>query len=240
MNTVYENLSKISRTNLDKLFEENFSEEKETVSEKLLANASLRSVRMEEQIAMMGEEITHIIFLVHGILWAREDFKTGDKLYFNRFRSPEIFGEMELLAGQNTYAATLMAESRCEFVQIPVEDYKTYLLENPEFLYHRCHLIIKRVLKEQAKSRMHMVMNATDRIKALLVYYYEEAYGDTVKELRITRQQLADETGFAVKTINRSIKQLEDDGYLEIIGHRMRISDDQIQAMNKSFEDYRN
>lgn len=240
MNTVYENLSKISRTNLDKLFEENFSEEKETVSEKLLANASLRSVRMEEQIAMMGEEITHIIFLVHGTLWAREDFKTGDKLYFNRFRSPEIFGEMELLAGQNTYAATLMAESRCEFVQIPVEDYKTYLLENPEFLYHRCHLILKRVLKEQAKSRMHMVMNATDRIKALLVYYYEEAYGDTVKELRITRQQLADETGFAVKTINRSIKQLEDDGYLEIIGHRMRISDDQIQAMNKSIEDYRN
>ncbi len=240
MNTVYKNLSKISRTNLDKLFEENFSEEKETVSEKLLANASLRSVRMEEQIAMMGEEITHIIFLVHGTLWAREDFKTGDKLYFNRFRSPEIFGEMELLAGQNTYAATLMAESRCEFVQVPVEDYKTYLLENPEFLYHRCHLILKRVLKEQAKSRMHMVMNATDRIKALLVYYYEEAYGDTVKELRITRQQLADETGFAVKTINRSIKQLEDDGYLEIIGHRMRISDDQIQAMNKSIEDYRN
>lgn len=240
MNNIYESLSKISRSNLDKLFEENFSEEKERLSEKLLANATLQSVRMENEVVAMGEEITHVNFLVHGAVWAREDFRTGDKLYFNRFRSPEIFGEMELLAGEKNYTATLIAETRCEFIQIPIEDYKAYLVENPDFLYHRCHLILKRVLKEQALSRMHTVMNATDRMKALLVYYYEEAYGDTVKELRITRQQLADETGFAVKTINRSIKQLEEEGFLEIVGHRMRISDEQIEAMNKSIEDYRN
>ena len=55
--------------------------------------------------------------------------------------------------------------------------------------------------------------------------------------MKNTRQQISDETGYSVKTVNRVIKKLKEQELLTVVGQRIVINKTQYGKMLESIDD---
>jgi len=206
----------------------------------LLDDCQVVTLQAGERFISSDEKIDTIWILLSGLVKALEEFSTGDVYAFTKFPAPEVFGEMEALADIPNFRATLITESKCVFITMPVDVYKNFLENNSKYLYKRTHIILKRVLDEQKHLRTFLMIKSIDRIKIYLVQNYRLYAKDDFCILKMTRQQIAEETGYAVKTVNRVIKRLEKQGLLTVEGHRIIITKPQYEKMYESVESFVN
>lgn len=220
----------IKNSDFEELFQENFYETLDHC-QVVIVNAGVRFISVDEGIST-------IWVLLSGRVKALEEFTTGDIYTFKKFPAPEVFGEMEVLADINKFRATLVTEEECVFLNMPVGIYQDFLKSNSKYLYKRTNIILKRVLDEQKHMRMFLMIKSLDRIKIYLIQQYQLYVKNHICILKITRQQMAEETGYAVKTVNRIIKNLDAEDLLKIEGQRIIISEVQFEKMFKSVENY--
>jgi len=233
MHSIVRELSEIPGikiSDFEELFQENFYE--------TLDHCQVVIVKAGVRFISVDEEINTIWIVLSGRVKALEEYTTGDIYTFKKFPAPEVFGEMEVLADINKFRATLVTETECVFLNIPVDDYQDLLKNNSQYLYKRTNIILKRVLDEQKHMRMFLMIKSLDRIKIYLIQHYQLYAKDNICILKITRQQIAEETGYAVKTVNRVIKKLDEENLLKIEGQRIIISEVQFKKMFKSVENY--
>lgn len=233
MHSILRELSEIPNTRIsdfEDLFQKGFHE--------TLNRCQVVKVGDGVRFISVAEEINTIWILLLGQVKALEEYTTGDIYTFKKFPAPEVFGEMEVLADINKFRATLVTETECVFLNIPVDDYQDLLKNNSQYLYKRTNIILKRVLDEQKHMRMFLMIKSIDRIKIYLIQQYQLNAKDYFCVLKITRQQMAEETGYAVKTVNRVIKKLEEEDLLKIEGQRIIIRESQFKVMFKSVEHY--
>ncbi|NLY46017.1 MAG: Crp/Fnr family transcriptional regulator [Tissierella sp.] len=235
MHSILREISEIPNVKIndfEELFQEEYSE--------ILNHCQVIKLEAGSRFIAVDEKINTVWILILGQVKALEEYSTGDIYTFKKFPAPEVFGEMEVLADIFKFRATLITESECVFINMPVEYYKEFLKSNSEYLYKRTNIILKRVLDEQKHMRMFLMIKSIDRIKIYLIQHYQLYAKDNICILRITRQQIAEETGYAVKTVNRVIKKLEDQNLLKIEGQKIIIIETQYEKMYKSVENYVN
>lgn len=230
MKNVIEELNKLPNLKIDG-FKELFHDSYEYA----FKDYKINSLKKGTRFVVFEEEILTVWILISGEVKALEEYYTGDRFIFKKFQAPEVFGEMEILAEMNNFIATLITETDCIFLNIPVEIYNEILKSDPEYLYKRINLILKRVIDEKKHLRAFLMLKSIDRIKIYLTNYYElHLNSESVCILRITRQQISEELGCAIKTVNRGIKQLEKENLLKIDGQRIIITADQYKKMYNS------
>ena len=183
------------------------------------------------------EEVDKVWILLLGKVRALEEYTTGDIYIFQKFDAPEVFGEMEALAEIPHFRASLIAETECVFITLPVNIYLRFLKENSGFLYKRTQVIIKRVLDEERDNRIYLMLKGVDRIKLYFIQHYELSESGEVCILKTTRQQIADETGYSIKTVNRVMKKLKEENFLNITGQKILITESQYIKMIESIEE---
>lgn len=198
------------------------------------------TVEAETRFIAVDEDISTVWILLSGQVKALEEYATGDIFIFKKFPAPEVFGEVETLADITRFRATLITETECVFLNLPVGVYQEFMKNNPQYLYRRTKVILKRSLDEKKHMRMFLMMESIDRIKIYLIQNYKLFAKDDMCILRITRQQMAEETGYAVKTVNRAIKLLSEENLLEVRGQRIIIKETQYKEMFESVGKYLN
>lgn len=203
---------------------------------KMLNKSKLVILAPEQRFVVVDENIKSIWVLLSGEVKALEELYTGDIFAFNKFHAPEIFGEMELLSDIERFKATLTTHTQCAFLVIPTEYYGEFLKNNSNFLYKRTKVILKRYFEDQKRLRTFLMIKAIDRIKIYLTSQYEHNAAHDKCVLRITRQQISEEIGYAIKTVNRTIKDLENKNLLHVEGQKIIISKEQYAEMRKSVE----
>ena len=176
-------------------------------------------------------------FLLSGRVKALEEYITGDIYIFTRFNPPEIFGEMEAITDFPFFRASLITETDCICATIPVAMYLKYLQNNPDILYSRVQTILKRISNDQRDNRFYLMLSSTDRIKIYLVQHFKQSNNNESYVLRKTRQQIADETRYSVKTVNRVIKKLIEEDLLGTIGQKIVLTNKQYNILMKSINE---
>lgn len=235
MHDIIKKISDISDVNFSD-FEELFNED----FNKVVDQYQITTLDSDVIFIQKDEDINIIWILLSGQVKGLEEYFTGDLFTFKRFHAPEVFGEMEILAEESKYRSSLTTDTKCEFLTIPVEVYKEIFREKPQYLYKRTQVIIKRVLEERKRMRAYLMMDSMDRVKTYLTQYYEIYSKDGICELKISRQQIAEEICYSVKTVNRVIKRLEEEGLLKIKGQKLVITEPQYKKLYKSVEDFFN
>ncbi|WP_300384627.1 Crp/Fnr family transcriptional regulator [Clostridium sp.] len=183
------------------------------------------------------EDVNKIWILLLGKVRALEEYTSGDIYIFQRFVAPEVFGEMEALAEIPHFRASLIAETKCVFITLPVILYLNFLKDNSEFLYKRTQSTLKRVLDEERDNRIYLMLKGIDRVKMYFIQHYEISEVEGICILRITRQHIADETGYSLKTINRVLKSLKEQKFLDTVGQKILITENQYIKMIESIEE---
>ena len=138
------------------------------------------------------------------------------------FEVGESFGEPPLF-DDTTYPACTIAEENSCLYKLSKAKFIKLLKENPDIHFAFTQMLAYRLLYKSMILKEISGYNPEHRILSLIDYMKKEKGVKKNKkyEVSLTRQQIADLTGLRVETVIRSVKTLEKEGSLMLIGHKV-------------------
>lgn len=205
-------------------------------SKTVLDTIQIINVPENNRFITVDDNVDKVLILLYGKVKAVEEYLTGDIYVFSKFEDPEIFGELEALGGFDKFRASLVTETPAVLAVLPVSSYMQLLREDTKLFFERVKLVVQRSSIDVKENRYFLRLKALDRIKIYMLRHYEQSQKSGIAIIRVTRQQMADETGYSIKTINRAIKSLLDDKLIILIGHKIRITKAQALRIREDLE----
>lgn len=165
----------------------------------------------------------------------RADFyfqiKTGEVKMFNInengkefvqgiFYDGESFGEPPLFADFK-YPASAATVKATQLFKLPKSKLFELLTHNPEINLKFTKALARRLYYKATILKEISVHPPEHRILALIDFLKNRYGSEDLFQVELTRQQIADLTGQRVETVIRAIKQLEQDGELKLIKHKV-------------------
>lgn len=159
--------------------------------------------------------IDWVYIFYKGKVQASEHRIPGTKYNYMRFHPVEAFGAMEILLDLKQYRATLETQTDCAFLQIRKERFELWLRVDINAMLIEARSMGLSLLEQARRERLWIFLQGRDRLFMLFTEIYEETHnrGDLCK-IRWTRQQLADNVGISIRTVNRAIKAMDEEGYI--------------------------
>ncbi|MFY9151073.1 MAG: Crp/Fnr family transcriptional regulator [Prolixibacteraceae bacterium] len=138
------------------------------------------------------------------------------------FEDGGSFGEPPLFTESN-YPACTVAEENSELYKLSKAKFFKLLKENPEVHFEITRMLATRLLYKSMQLKEISSFKPEHRIISLIDYLKkEEGIPESQKfEVSLTRQHIADLTGLRVETVIRTVKTLEKEGSLKLIGHKI-------------------
>lgn len=198
-----------------------------------ITSRSCRIVKLEANTKFItaNEACDEVWVLVEGQVRATEEQISGDVYVFTEFAAPEFFGEMEGLAGVPYYKVTLVTATNCRFIIMSMSNYLKWIRNDSEALFSRVNTILSRTLESSKEDRTYLFLDGINRLALYMTKHYKKYAKNNICILQVKRQQVADETGFSVKTVNRAIKKLSDSGLITIDKRKIIISEKQYEEL---------
>lgn len=176
---------------------------------------TLVEIDPDQTFIKAGTDCTHIFIVLSGKVTGVEWPVDARAYPFKDFGPGDFFGEIECFAGLAQYRISIVSSTRCQVLSIPVSCYMDWMRMDVDALFLRTQENISRLITQTAEARKYLFMEGRDRLMTHLIRKFEQRQPlPAALELKKTRAQLADEIGFSVKTLNRSIGKLAE---LELI-----------------------
>lgn len=208
----------------------------ETETEAILKNARIQKLTRGKKFVIQKDPLKAIYILVSGTVSVLEEYTDGNAYVFQENVAPTIFGEMESFAGMDCYIASLIAKTDCIFLVISTVDYMQFMKGHQALYLKRLKEDLSSVLQRGHKDRWTLQLQGVERIRLYMIRNYKKTGNNHPYELLVTRQSIADETGLSLKTVQRAIKELKEQGDLTTKGHKILISEQQYLQMLKDVE----
>lgn len=129
----------------------------------------------------------------------------------------ECFGELPLFDDGN-YAATAIADEEAVLLRLHKSNFLQLLKDNPAIHFAFTKLLAERMRFKFLITREMAYYNPEHRISTLLSYLKKnnKLTCSDCKQIKLTRQQIADMTGLRVETVIRAMRHLHEKGALLI------------------------
>ena len=195
----------------------------EFMPESIRPQVSRRTFRPGEFVVRKGERADHVYILTKGTTRVSNEFASGQRYTFAQQNVPDLIGDLEVLAGQEYFSAT-----------------------NEALKWMRRDNHFACAIAQQLASKMYPTSNENGQIKfqpslqRLQEYLVKRVQLSPSERfiLRTSRQQIADDIGTSVKTVNRGVSKLRDAGLITLLHGKISISAEQQQKLSDlEFED---
>ncbi len=159
----------------------------------------------------------YVYLLVEGELKVVNESENGNIFAYDSILPLSFVGELEVFADEVEYAVTIESIAECTLIQISVNDFIRWLEHDPALL-----MLVAKGLAKKMYPTSSEVVNIMFQPSINKVEYYIAKYcNDKIKnadlvKLEKKRQQMADEIGSSIKSVNRSIKKLKEEGLVTI------------------------
>ncbi len=196
---------------------------------------SMQIIRKEKNSIFIEEnaEVDNVYILVDGIVRAIDYRICGIVYDYMWFYSVKVFGAMEILLKMKKYKTTLKTVTECTMIVISKSTFEKWMLNDINALHMEIESMGSYLLEQARKERVFLFLQGIDRIIYLFTQIYEQASEKNRCVLNLTRVELSERSGLSVKTINRSVKKMEEDGYISRSGNKIIISNKQYLVMKK-------
>lgn len=175
-----------------------------------------------------------VYVVARGIIKATDYRVYGVAYDFMHFEGTYAMGGMEVVMDLDYYRTTLETVTPCTMITIPKQQFKKWLDTDIKALKQESKAITGYLVTEARQGRAFLFLQGVERLKMLLTQKYEAYNRNGVYETSSTRTELAEESGLCVKTINRSVKRLEEEKLIGRRGNRITISRQQYEQMKDS------
>ena len=215
---IFHELPMAKRSNMELLFQ--------NCTEKVKNYMFVMDVSAGQTFIQAGEPCINIEIILSGKASGVEWPMHGHSYPFKDFGPGDFLGEIESFAGMRQYRVSVIALTDCRVLVIPVFCYMEWMHADVDALYMRTQKNVTRLLSQTAEARKYLFMDGRERLMLYLIRKYERRrMAGAVCSLKQTRSQMAEEIGFSIKTMDRSIKRLEEDGMIRLEKGKIQIEE---------------
>ena len=205
----------------------------ETAPGEVVSRMSLEKRYADRYLVEESEAVERVYILLEGQVKAVDFRVKGSAYEYARFDPVSFLGTMECCFDQTNYAANLITVTPCTLVTLPRNVFENWLNSDLHALRREAENMRRNLLENSRENRMLLLLNGMERLILLLVKKCSSRGDAREHVLSVNRQELAEQCGASVKTVNRSMKRLEDSGFLTREGHKVKITQRQFAAMRE-------
>lgn len=199
----------------------------------LLNSCTVLNLKKGEIFVREKEPVQMVYILIKGTVKACDFRMLGVAYEFCRYEAVDILGGMELFIECDQYQTTLITETACQFIAVAKDKFAKWMREDANAQWFHGNKMICYLLTECRRERAYLFLQGIDRVYLFFEFLYERYGCPEVCETRITRQQISDETGLSVKTINRALSKMAEEELITIEGRRILLSKEQYEKLKE-------
>ena len=206
------------------------------IPENIRQHTTKRTFQPGDVVVRKGEKADHVYLLTAGKLRVSNEFESGQRYTFASLEVPDLMGDLEVLAGQEHFAATNEAITECQMLSMSAETFMQWMRTDNDFAVAVAQLLA---------SKMYPTSNEVGRVKfqpsqERFEEYLAKRLGDIETDLFIlhtSRQQIADDIGTSVKTVNRCVTKMRDEGGLSLLHGKITLNREQQERLREILQD---
>lgn len=202
-----------------------------SLAEEQEAQAHILRLPAGKTLLRAQDDAVSVYILLMGEVEALKEQENGVVYAFAKFKAPDLFGEFEAFAESCSYRSTLFCITNCMLAVLPREVYLAWMRSDAEVLFQRTQHITRQLVHQAGAERNFFFYTGVQRFRVYLSQMWETEQKNGVLRLRATRSQMADETGFCVKTIQRALNSLREQGLLTLEGRTIVIDEEQYRKL---------
>ena len=202
----------------------------ETELEAIAAVSTIKHVLADVAILRVDEEGDTLFIILHGRVSVTKHSDEGREVILSILSDGEFFGEMSLLDGKPR-SATVIATEPTELLLLRRADFLHCLSRYPQIATKLLSALAYRLRRTNRQVESLALLNSYGRIAGVLLQLGEDLgeYTETSNRITILErpilQEIANMAGTTRETVSRILNDLEKRGYLERVGRRITIVD---------------
>lgn len=184
----------------------------------------VRKFKKGDLVAYEGDELNHLIIVVMGAVVAEMMDFEGRVLRVEELKSPDTVATAFLFGSNNTLPVNITALEESKLLYIPKKGLLDLFSNNYEVMKNFLDIMANRA---QFLSKQ-MKLLGLSTIKGKIAHYLLEQmkiHGDTKFKLPITQNDLAERFGVTRPSLARTIREMNELGYLLTQGKNVEILD---------------
>lgn len=195
-----------------------------TKEELELINTNKRQVNFKkgEIIVKQGAPMSHVISFTSGIAKVYIEGSANRNLVLRFIKPTNFLGAPGIFANQIHYSTVCaVEESSVCFIDIHV--FKEVIRMNPKFAEQFMELISWNGIFNYERFICLTQKNTHGRLADSLIYLHEQIFNERDYQISISRQDMAELTGMSKDSVIRTLKELNEEGVIEIGKQYIRI-----------------
>ena len=198
----------------------------------------LRSYKKGSRLVAAGDSSAHVYILLKGRLEAVEEHVSDAPYHFTEIKALDIVGDYEFFTGKlmRLVTVTTLEDSLC--LVIPAAEYMTWLRSDSHALFLRSRMIISQLVAQAQFQRQNLFSDNHTRMLYFLKEQITQAVNDntntgSVYPIRISfsRPEIAAHLGCSVRTVNRTVQELEAENRISLRKGKIYINEQQAKQL---------
>lgn len=184
-----------------------------------------------------SEKADTVYILMRGKVVA-VDYRVQEMAYgFITFKPIEVFGVMEILVDMDSFKTTLETARDSVFLKISREIFEKWIKNDMNAFQMQTKKTGRYLIEEVRKERLYVLVQGVGRVYLTLYEWYRTyGNGDTCS-IYISRKNFSEMTGLSERTITRTLKSLEEKGYIAREGWNILMTREQYFMIKALIED---
>lgn len=170
-----------------------------------------------DQIIEEGDHAPNFLYLLEGELTVFNYSEDGKEFIQHKISAGNFFGEPAVLL-EKTFPGSVEVNSETAVVlKILHKKFISYLVNHPDQMLEFTKSIARKAINKTNNLKDLIFLNPEDHLMKILVEF-KKNNGEEGQEVmvKMTRQELANLTGFRIETVIRTIKKMEKEEKLMI------------------------
>ncbi len=204
--------------------------------EEIIENCSILKHKQSSKIMQKNSQVDAFEIVFSGSVKIMNEFGDGINYIHNKLHAPVILGDIEILAEVDKVAATVVCSTEVYSLQVPIQVYKRWMNEYPEFTKNIAKYLAIRFFESSDNLGSDIRYNTKYNLASVLIRLVENLVqernipSDKDYEIAITetRKQIADMIVVTERTVNRTLKLFKEEGFVNIKNHKITVSKEQV------------
>lgn len=206
--------------------------------EYLKSTCIIRKVVPGEIIHQKNYKLDYFAFVCSGEHRVINEFENGNVYMIEKNEPIDFIGEVTILAQEEKTSVTLEAITECILLQIPRYDFEEWIKKDINLLTLIAKKVAFKLYRSSSRNGAKLFYPPNFILLEFIIQYAEINNIEDRKRvvIQLTREQLYEELGISVKTINRTIKKLKESGFIDIVKGKISINKQQFELSKKGLE----
>lgn len=198
----------------------------------LREQSGLVSIPAGETILRKGVPIGHVYLLLKGRIKVLNAMPDGNFYSWLTMDACTFICNLEVLTDSPVNYSQIDAAADCALLQMPLEAFRDWLHKDIDFLWLVSTDCAKKAHRVSYDMGHGAYKSGFEKVVGYLIKYCGQyPPGSRATVLEKTRPEMAGEIGVSVKTVNRSLKQLRQDGQISILAGKVCVDRQQMAAL---------